>query len=88
MNTHDYRKQVSLLLSLLPLVARENSFALHGGTAINLFHHNRPRLSIDIELTWLPVEDRDASMTNINQALDRIRQRILNALPDKQRFSD
>jgi hypothetical protein len=39
MNTHDYRKQVSLLLSLLPLVARENSFALHGGTAINLFHH-------------------------------------------------
>jgi len=82
MITRDYRKQVNLLLSALPLVAKENSFALHGGTAINLFHHNMPRLSIDIDLTYLPVEDRDASMTNINKALDRIKERILNFLPD------
>ena len=32
-----YRKQVSLLVKVLPLVAKETVFALKGGTAINLF---------------------------------------------------
>ena len=32
-----YRRQVRLLMRLLPLVAREDCFALKGGTAINLF---------------------------------------------------
>ncbi len=77
-----YKKQVQLLLSVLPLVAKENCFALHGGTAINLFHHNMPRLSVDIDLTYLPVEDRNTSMDNINKALHRISQQIEAFLPD------
>ena len=66
MNTRNYEKQVRLLLAVLPLIAKENNFALHGGTAINLFLNNMPRLSVDIDLTYLPVEGRDASMDNIN----------------------
>jgi Nucleotidyl transferase AbiEii toxin, Type IV TA system len=45
----NYRKQVSLLVKILPLVARETIFALKGGTAINLFLRNMPRLSVDID---------------------------------------
>lgn len=40
-----YRKQVSLLIKIVPLVAKEAVFALKGGTAINLFLRNMPRLS-------------------------------------------
>lgn len=40
-----YKKQASLLLDILPEVAKESIFALHGGTAINLFCLNMPRLS-------------------------------------------
>ena len=40
-----YRKQLSLLLEVLPEIVREEDLALHGGTAINLFVRNMPRLS-------------------------------------------
>lgn len=69
MSTHNYKKQVTLLLAVLPLIAKEDYFALHGGTAINLFLNNMPRLSVDIDLTYLPVEDRDTSVANINKSL-------------------
>jgi hypothetical protein len=36
-----YRKQVALLIKIVPLVAMETSFALKGGTAINLFLRDR-----------------------------------------------
>ncbi|TCU04430.1 nucleotidyl transferase AbiEii/AbiGii toxin family protein [Rhizobium sullae] len=42
-----YKKQVTLLLDALPEVAKETCFAMHGGTAINLFVRNMPRLSVD-----------------------------------------
>ena len=32
-----YKRQVALLLNVLPEIAKEKCFALHGGTAINLF---------------------------------------------------
>ncbi len=60
------------MLSVLPEVAREKCFALHGGTAINLFIRNMPRLSVDIDLTYLPLEDRNTSIARINEALSRI----------------
>jgi predicted nucleotidyltransferase component of viral defense system len=67
-----YRKQVILLIRVLPLVAREKCFALKGGTAINLFVRDMPRLSVDIDLTYLPVEERAASLAAIEAALKRI----------------
>jgi len=45
-----YRSQAALLLRVLPLVAEEKDFALKGGTAINLFIRDMPRLSVDIDL--------------------------------------
>ena len=39
-----------MLVSLLPIVARQTCFALKGGTAINLFIRDMPRLSVDIDL--------------------------------------
>lgn len=67
-----YVEQVRLLVKMLPYIAKEDSFALKGGTAINLFYRNLPRLSIDIDLTYLPIEDRDTSLRHIDEALGRI----------------
>ena len=71
-----YRKQVELLVRVLPYVAEEQCFALKGGTAINLFIHDLPRLSVDIDLTYLPIEHREKSLANIDLALKRIARRI------------
>lgn len=67
-----YRRQVALLIRVMPFVADEAVFALKGGTAINLFVRDMPRLSVDIDLTYLPVEPRDASLKGINDAMLRI----------------
>jgi predicted nucleotidyltransferase component of viral defense system len=71
-----YRQQVVLLLRVLPSIAEEKSFALKGGTGINLFVRNMPRLSVDIDLTYLPVEPRPESLANIDAAMTRIKDRI------------
>lgn len=76
-----YRQQAALLLNVLPEVARENCFALHGGTAINLFVRDMPRLSVDIDLTYLPIEDRETSLKRIAEALDRIKVNIEKVVP-------
>jgi predicted nucleotidyltransferase component of viral defense system len=71
-----YRAQVALLIRALPFVAAEPEFALKGGTAINLFVRPLPRLSVDIDLTYLPVADRALSLAAIDAALRRIAGRI------------
>lgn len=77
----NYKHQVSLLLQVLPEVAKESCFALHGGTAINLFIREMPRLSVDIDLTYIPIEDRDTSIKNIVAALERVKKNIEKVLP-------
>ena len=67
-----YVEQVRLLVRLLPAIAAEEVFALKGGSAINLFYRDMPRLSVDIDLTYVPVEDRAVSLQHIDAALDRI----------------
>ena len=61
-----YRRQAALLVSIVPFVAAEKCFALKGGTAINLFVRDLPRISVDLDLTYLPVADRDTSLTAID----------------------
>jgi len=75
-----YRRQVDLLVRTLPYVAEEECFALKGGTAINLFVRDLPRLSVDIDLTYLPVADRDKSLAEIDDALRRIGERIKSVM--------
>jgi predicted nucleotidyltransferase component of viral defense system len=76
-----YYKQVQLLLKLLPIISKERDFALKGGTAINLFFRNMPRLSVDIDLVYLPIADRDASLQGITKNLNAIKQNIVRLLP-------
>lgn len=70
--TEGYRKQVSLLIRTVPFVAAETAFALKGGTAINLFVRDMPRLSVDIDLTYIPVSDRATSLKEIDAGMKRI----------------
>lgn len=81
MENNTYYKQVKLLVQLLPLVAEERCFALKGGTAINLFVRDLPRLSVDIDLVYLPMQGRNEALQSISTALSRITERITKALP-------
>lgn len=80
--TSPYYRQVRLLTRVLPLVAEEKVFALKGGTAINLFIRDLPRLSVDIDLVYLPMDDRDEALKKIAAALSRIADAITRAIPD------
>lgn len=79
-----YYRQVELLLKILPYVAKETCFALKGGTAINFFIRDMPRLSVDIDLTYLPLESRDMTLLHIEQALLRVKKIISQYNPNVQ----
>lgn len=76
-----YSKQVQLLVRVLPLVDTEKCFALKGGTAINLFYRALPRLSVDIDLLYIPMDDRETALINIRAALSRISKLIVQTIP-------
>lgn len=75
-----YRRQVALLIRTLPVIATEPSFAVKGGTAINLFFRDMPRLSVDIDLTYLPVRPRAESLADIDAAMKRISDQVQKAI--------
>lgn len=79
-----YRAQVELMIRCLPAVAQVPEFALKGGTAINLFYHNMPRISVDIDLTYLPVTDRETALCNIHSGLTAIAEYIQQMVPRTQ----
>ena len=60
-----YFKQVQLLIEVLPYVTMGKYFALKGGTAVNLFIRDLPRLFVDIDLMYLPIESKEVSLKNI-----------------------
>lgn len=62
-----------LLLDVLPYISKESCFALKGGTAINLFVHDFPRLSVDADLTYLGDESREEALKKTEEALIRIK---------------
>ncbi|MBD5196175.1 MAG: nucleotidyl transferase AbiEii/AbiGii toxin family protein [Bacteroidales bacterium] len=76
-----YRNQVALLIRVMPLVFRIKDFAVHGGTAINLFHRNLNRYSVDIDITYIPIADRDSSLKAINAHLASLKTSIERAVP-------
>lgn len=67
-----YASKVELLLRLVPIIMEEEVFAIHGGTAINLFLKNLPRYSVDIDLTYIPLTDRQTSLNDISSHLQSI----------------
>lgn len=81
-----YRKQVALLVRVLPYIAMQKCFALKGGTAINLFIRDMPRLSVDIDLTYVPVQTRPKSLAAIDTALKEIAAIAQGGSPVEQVF--
>jgi predicted nucleotidyltransferase component of viral defense system len=76
-----YNAQVRLLLRCLPETARHQCFALKGGTAINLFFQEMPRLSVDIDLTYLPLKPRTEALSEIRKTLLSIKDDIERRIP-------
>ena len=74
-----YVQKVELLLRLIPIVMDEKVFAIHGGTAINLFLKDVPRYSVDIDLTYIPLADRQSSLDDINLHLKAIEEKSKKA---------
>lgn len=78
----NYIETVRLLLDVAPFVFEENHFAMKGGTAINLFCQNMPRLSVDIDLVFVgpEAEERESALLAIEGALngiaDNLRKRL------------
>jgi hypothetical protein len=81
MDTSPFFPVVKLLLRCIPSVAQETCFALKGGTAINLFVRDMPRLSVDIDLAYLPLDARDVALKNVSAALERIASTIQKTVP-------
>jgi predicted nucleotidyltransferase component of viral defense system len=79
-----YMRQTELLLRVLPYIHEIGVFALHGGTAINLFHDEMPRLSVDIDLTYLPIEDRGTDLKAIKANLEEIATELRRVVPGIQ----
>ncbi|MBX3737982.1 MAG: nucleotidyl transferase AbiEii/AbiGii toxin family protein [Candidatus Didemnitutus sp.] len=72
MRNTPFFRQADLLVQVVPFVNAEACFALKGGTAINFFVRDFPRLSVDIDLVYLALEDRPTTLRGIDAALQRI----------------
>lgn len=76
-----YIDQVRLLLQLLPAVFREKEFFLKGGTAINFFIRDIPRLSVDIDLVYGKVVDRTLSLAAISHGMENMAKTLRSQIP-------
>ena len=77
-----YKAQCTLLLRILPIINRIDSFALKGGTALNFFVRNLPRLSVDIDLVYTKINERMESLQEISLELQKVKMYILQILPN------
>ena len=78
--TEEYQGQAGLLLEVLRIVAKSEAFALKGGTAINFFFQDCPRLSVDIDLHYLPLNGRDEAFRDIRENIEAIKSKIEKSL--------
>lgn len=76
-----YKTQCTLLLRILPIINKIDSFALKGGTAINFFVRDLPRLSVDVDLVFTQIKERNESLHEISLALQKIKTDILQIFP-------
>ena len=76
-----YEAQVRLLLRCLAEISRQRCFALKGGTAINFFVRDLPRVSVDIDLTYLPLKAQHDALQEIHDTLISIKDDIEQRIP-------
>ena len=77
-------RQAELLLQIIPFFSNVKVFALKGGTAVNFFIRDLPRLSVDIDLAYLPVTDREYAIGDISMTLEKIAELISQRLSATQ----
>ena len=79
--TH-YEKQVRILLRVLPLIEYDHPesgapcMALKGGTALNFLLWNLPRLSVDIDLAYCPIDGWEIAVRDITASMQRLAERV------------
>ena len=67
---HVYLESARLLTRVAPLVLVDDTFALKGGTAINLFVRDMPRISVDLDLVFRDYTvPRAEALKRINEAI-------------------
>jgi predicted nucleotidyltransferase component of viral defense system len=72
-----YIDTVRLLLRVVPDIFRNEIFAMKGGTAINLFVQDMPRLSVDIDVVYVLREpSREEALRAISDEINSIQQRL------------
>jgi len=72
-----YLETARLLTQVAPLVFMDGSFALKGGTAINLFVRDMPRLSVDLDLVFPDhTLSRDEALLRINESIRQAAERL------------
>jgi predicted nucleotidyltransferase component of viral defense system len=81
MKKNTYYVQTELMLEILPFVMKERIFSLKGGTAINFFYQDMPRLSVDIDLTFMKLTNRIEMLEETSFALNRISKSINQQFP-------
>lgn len=84
MKKSPFYAQAALMLKCIPAIAEERCFAMKGGTAINMFVQSMPRLSVDIDLTYVQIEDRDTSLAKMTDAIERISKKIEKTIPQSK----
>jgi predicted nucleotidyltransferase component of viral defense system len=82
----NYLKQARLVVRILGFLDYQDAlglplFALKGGTAINYFVQPFPRLSVDIDLTYCPINDRDTALTSMRSGLLRLADKLMSVIP-------
>lgn len=72
-----YLETARLLTQVAPLVFADDAFALKGGTAINLFVREMPRLSVDLDLVFPDhTLAREAALARITDAIREAAERL------------
>lgn len=87
-----YEKQARLLLRVLSLIDYTHPdghpfFAIKGGTAINFFVWDMPRLSVDIDLAYCPLSDRETALGEIDDAVNRLAERVRGRIGARAQYS-
>ena len=72
-----YIETVRLLLEAAPVIFEAPVFAMKGGTAINLFVQDMPRLSVDMDVVYTDHKaSRPDALRSISTALETVRNRL------------
>ena len=85
--TDNYTGQLGLVTRVLPYIRRRPDFALKGGTAINLFFRDLPRMSVDIGLVYLPISPYNIAKQAIFRGLNTIIEDIRSAQTPQRRIA-